>query len=121
MSLYRFGYRSIRKLGARCVVGVDGERAVGRVRGLLLKLAVLLEVVEQFLRRVLRLLHVRLVEGVYAETPARERGREFPQEELFAEVVRVNQSPVDDGVARGFEGFQLRLYLAVELADGDGD
>src|SRR5438309_1706764 len=96
------------------VVGVDRQRAVGRKHRLLLKLAVARVGFEQFFCRVLRLLHVRLVERVYAYAPAGKRRRDLPKEELFAEVVDVVERSIDYRVSGGFERLQLRLGLAVE-------
>src|SRR2546428_14088890 len=45
-----------------------------------------LEFLEEFLRVVFRLLHVRLIEGIDAEERAGDGGCKFPREENFAEV-----------------------------------
>src|SRR5919199_998152 len=100
-----------RQGGEGLVVGVDRKRAVRGEDGLLPQPAFAREGFEQLLGRVLRLLHVRLVERVDAETPAGEGRGDLPEEELFAEVVGVRERAVDYGVACGFERLELRLDL----------
>ena len=58
-----------------------------------------LELFEQPLRVVLRLLHVRLIERVDAEERAGDGGGELPGEENLAEVERVFEHEIDDRMA----------------------
>src|SRR5205085_5086661 len=110
-----------RQLCTGLVIGVNRERAICGNDRLLRQLAIAGVSFEQFLGRILRLLHVRLIEWIDAKSPTGERRRDLPEEELFAEIVGVIQGAIDHRMPGGFERLQLRFRLAIELADRDGD
>ena len=67
---------------------------------------------EQPVREVFRLLHVRLIERVDAEHRAGRRRRDLPHRELFADVETVGHPQAHDRVAGGLEQRQTRLDRA---------
>src|SRR5205085_5234968 len=78
-----------------------------------------LELLEQLLRVVLRLLHVRLIERVDAEERAGDGGGELPGEENLAEVERIAQDLIEYGMAG--VGQRLEAIEVVRAAHADGD
>ena len=117
-------------LGERDVVarlrgGEQRRDSVGGVRDRdevgIVQLAARLVLLEQALGVVLRLLHVRLVEGVDAEERAGDRGGEFPREEDLAEVLGVVQDEIDDGMAGVGQLLQLGDVVGAAQADADED
>src|SRR5437763_4244497 len=80
-----------------------------------------LELLEQLPGVVLRLLHVRLIEGVDAQQRAGDGGGELPGEEDLAEVERIGQDLIDDGMAGVGERFQPIEIVRAAHADRDED
>src|SRR6185369_331708 len=57
------------------------------------------ECAQQFFRRVLRFLHVRLIERIDSETPARYRSRKLPCKKFRAELVQIGEFTIDNRMA----------------------
>src|SRR5436190_18139233 len=65
---------------------VDRDDIVSNQLGAFLKAAASFKRAQQLLRRILRFLNIRLIEGIYSQAPTRTRGGKLPYNELCAEL-----------------------------------